>query len=219
MTGVQTCALPISLGEVSDSVVPPSVVGYAKQTPYPYDLARAQQLLKEAGFQPGTPIEIITAQILSRPLLAQILKQDLDKLGFNATIRLMDQPALTSKMSAVSDPSPWQLAIIASGVQYPDAESPLLRFGHSRNHPPAGQNWLRYKNSEFDRLMERQAATSDSEERDKLLAQAQRVMWDDIPWYPLVRFLVAGAAAKSLHGAVMLPSENRIVLSRAWLSL
>jgi ABC-type transport system substrate-binding protein len=205
------------LGEIADSVVAPNLAGYAKSTPYPYDLAKAKQLLADAGVKPGTPVEL-PVNVLSNNAadVAQLVKQDLDQLGFKTQLRVLDVNGWYQLVSAAGADSKWDMMMTAIGVAYRDADAPLTRQFLSTNDAPKGANWAHYKNAQVDSLLLQQAATVDPIARGRLLVQLQQILWDDVPWYPLLRSRNAQASSKFVRGIEF--DGNRTFLSRTWLA-
>ncbi len=186
------------------SIVPEQFRGAVpSSTKYPYDLAKAKELLASAGVKPGTPIQVILQNTPSVYLdLGQLVKQDLDKLGFDTKLRFTDISGWLADMTLPADKSAdrWQLSIAQEGGSYLDAEAILFRFFPTSADAPKGSNWTHYSNPKVDTLLAQQAKTVDPAERDKLLAQIQETVWTDLVGYPLLASKVYYAHSKSVHG-------------------
>jgi ABC-type transport system substrate-binding protein len=180
----------------------------------PYDPAKAKQLLAEAGVRPGLAITIPTfaggPEVVD---VAQLLKQDLDALGFQVTIQPLQGVALLEVLNAPVERSSWLLAIASPSAQYLDAEALLFRVFLST----ASQNWARYKNTQVDALISEQSATVDPATRKQLLARIQRIIWDDLPLFPLVVTKGSFAVSKTVRD-VELISIASVLFSRTWLA-
>ncbi|MDE3193527.1 MAG: ABC transporter substrate-binding protein [Chloroflexota bacterium] len=186
------------------TIVPEQFRGAARSsTVYPYDLAKAKQLLADAGVKPGTRITVILQNTPQLYLdLGQLVKQDLDKLGFDTQLRFTDISGWLADMTLAADKSAdrWQLSIAQEGGSYLDAESILFRFFPTSADAPKGSNWTHYSNAQVDQLLAQQAKTVDAAERDKLLAQIQGILWNDLSGYPLLASKVYYAHSASVHG-------------------
>lgn len=186
------------------SIVPQQFRGNAQQSKkYPYDLAKAKELLASAGVKPGTPIQVIlqnTPQVYLD--LGQLVKQDLDKLGFQTDLRFTDISGWLADMTlpAAKSADRWQLSIAQEGASYLDAEAILFRFFPTSADAPKGSNWTHYSNPQVDQLLAQQAKTVDAVERDKLLGQIQEILWNDLAGYPLLASKVYYAHSASVHG-------------------
>jgi len=71
--------------------------------PYPYDLDKAKELLKEAGYENGFEMTILTNQDANRSMAAQIIKSQLDKVGITANIVNYDNATYAATMSGETD--------------------------------------------------------------------------------------------------------------------
>lgn len=186
------------------SIVPEQFRGIAKSsTKYSFDLAKAKQTLAAAGVKPGTPIQVILQNTPQLYLdLGQLVKQDLDKLGFDTKLRFTDITGWLADMTLPADKSGdrWQLSIAQEGGSYLDAESILFRFFPTSADAPKGSNWTHYSNTKVDDLLAQQAKTVDAAARDKLLAQIQETVWTDLVGYPLLASKVYYAHSASVHG-------------------
>jgi ABC-type transport system substrate-binding protein len=205
------------LADLGDSHVPPKRAGYAKQTLYPYDAARAKQLLAAAGIERGTPLEILNQNPTQIPL-SQLMKQDLDQLGFTTTIKTPDLTGWFAQLTTKVEDSKWQVSMAGLQDLYPDAEATLLRIFPSTAQPPRGNNWMHYTNLRVDALLVQQGAATDSNARNRLLAELQQILWDELPTYPLLLTRNVHASSKSLHDVTDATEGSQYWrFPRAWL--
>lgn len=117
---------------------------------YFYDPDRARRLLTEAGFPAGEglpPIELGTTTLYLD--IAQFIQHEISQIGIKLQINAMP-PATLREMMAKGESPIFRASWIAD---YPDAENYLALF-YSANHSPAGPNYTRFANKEFDRLYE-----------------------------------------------------------------
>jgi peptide/nickel transport system substrate-binding protein len=213
-----------SLGdEPPNSLVPVQFRGSApSSTQYPFNLTKAKQLLADAGIQPGTPLQLITQNTQPAYLsLAQLLKQDLDRLGFVTSIRLADTTGWLADMvlPAAASSAKWQISVAQQNASYLDAEAILFRFFPSAADAPKGSNWQHYTNPQVDALLEQQAKTVDVVERDRLLAQIQQILFDDLAGYPLLvsrPFFAYAKAVRDIDVIRLTPPELRY--GRTWIA-
>jgi peptide/nickel transport system substrate-binding protein len=78
------------LGKVASQGATPAAVGYAPDVqPYPYDEAKARQLLTEAGFPTGFALTaaVVTGSFPADAEIYQAMAADLAKVGVRVTLR------------------------------------------------------------------------------------------------------------------------------------
>ncbi len=153
---------------------------------YPYDPAKARQLLKEAGYENNMP-EIKLLTIPQYTNLASYAANELKQVGINVQVESVQKSLLleqTSKSQALFFRGSWI-------ADYPDAENYLSVF-YSKN--PAPPNYTRYYNPAFDRLYETALQIENDSARYILYRQMDNLVMQDAPvvplWYDMVIHLV-----------------------------
>ena len=155
---------------------------------YQYNVAKAKQLLIEAGFAEGKNLP--TIKLLTIPIygdLGNYIANELRQIGINIQVEVIQKSLLleqTSKSQALFFRGSWI-------ADYPDAENYLSVF-YSKN--PAPPNYTRYKNAAYDLLYEKALAEKNDALRYKLYQQMDRLIIDDAPvvplWYDMAIHLV-----------------------------
>ncbi|MEW6368028.1 MAG: ABC transporter substrate-binding protein [Acidobacteriota bacterium] len=169
-------------GYVATQLVTPSIFGFNPAIKGPrYDLARATELLAEAGYPAGFGAAL-TLQFPRRQV-GQFLQQALSKLNVRLSLDLVSKEEFYRKLDT-QDASMYLLGwSCTSGdaselfeyvVHAPDAER---RLGI--------RNVFGYSNPRVDEMFETSIRTVDSKERLKLLQDAMVLVMDDLPWMPL----------------------------------
>jgi len=204
------------------SIVPPGIYGYNAGLPgYEYNETLARQLLVEAGYPEGKGLPEITLYFDSRPPrpdIAQVVKQNLARIGVNINLRQLEWASYLQAVDA-GEPAFFQLTWLAD---YPDPENFLYVLLDSKQWGPPG-NSTRYSNPEFDRLVEEAGRISDQKRRWDLYAQAEKIAFDDAPWLLLYwnrcNILVApevrGLEITALDRPPVLPSAE---IEHVWLA-
>jgi ABC-type transport system substrate-binding protein len=147
----------------------PGFPGYDESLPRrEFDLAKARQLLAEAGYPNGVDLEI---KVINRPVEVQsveMLQGMYAKAGIRAKIMVLER-------------SPW-LADAASGnyeaishnfAQNPD---PLLL---KSTRTGSTLNWAGYSRLEVDKLWDQASAEYDEKRRAEIFRQIQRIVNED----------------------------------------
>jgi peptide/nickel transport system substrate-binding protein len=170
--------------------ISPSVWGYdegLKSKGWPLDLAKAGQLLTEAGYKKsaagkwekdGKPLtfEIMTYTSQPYPRVAEVVQNQIAKLGITVTIKTLESASLL----AATPKGEHDSVLIAYGWSDPDI---LFNFLHSSRL--ANSNRVHYVNGDLDKLLEQGRVTLNLDERLKVYQQAQTHILQNAPWVPL----------------------------------
>jgi len=156
--------------------------------PYPHNPKKARQLLKEAGFTPnedgiltrnGLPFTftILTNQGNSlRIKTATIIQSQLKALGIDVQIRTVEWAAFIKEFI---NKGRFDAIILGWTItQDPDA----FDVWHSSKAFEGGLNFVHYKNTEVDRLLEKARATTNQEKRKNYYNQFQALLHEDQPY-------------------------------------
>ena len=180
-----------SLGIAAESgFVPAGLPSYdsSKVKGYHYDVAKARQLLKEAGFADGRGLPEI--KLLTIPVYAELgsfVAKQLEDIGVKVQVEVVQKSLLleqTAKSQALFFRGSWM-------ADYPDAENYLSVF-YSKN--PAPPNYTRYKNAAYDKLYESALLEQNDSTRYEMYRQMDRMIIADAPiiplWYDMVIRLI-----------------------------
>ncbi|MDR7303839.1 ABC transporter substrate-binding protein [Haloactinomyces albus] len=179
-------------------------------TPPPTDTARARKLLEQAkadGYD-GT-ISYLDSNDPASRAEALAAKAALEKVGF--TVRLDFARSIAEQIKRIYVDHDYELAKNATSVPEADPLSRLYSFLHSEsNTNPSG-----YANPRMDELLVQLQAADSVEKRKAVLADIERLWWQDVPSVPL------GAAAQfmawqdTVRGVV--PTQYAMLLfGKAW---
>jgi peptide/nickel transport system substrate-binding protein len=172
----------------SDQV--PSVWTYdSTLKPYPFDLAKAAQLLDAAGWKLGSDgLRHKNGKTLSIrwSTTAQNQWRAQDEL-----IALQDYANLGIQLNIVNYPGDSYFGSILPGGKYDigefedtqayDPDAAIYNLFNSTQTPPKGVNWSYYRNPAYDTLMSEEENSADSSKRLVIFRQMQRVMAHDMP--------------------------------------
>ena len=170
----------------AEGPVPPALRGVeAAASPFPFDVARARQLMVAAGYpegrDPGTgrrlelTLDVGSGGAETRETV-EVLASFMEKVGVVIHLSVNNWPAFLAKLEHRQA----QMFLMNWVADYPDAEN-FLQLFYGPNETP-GANHCNYHNPAFDRLYEQARATTNSEERLGLYARMERMVQDDCPW-------------------------------------
>ncbi len=193
---------------VTDSILSPLLKPY--YTPdvekYPFDVAKANKLLDEAGFPKGK--DGIRFSVTHDPLpigeinvaIGNYLKPALKKIGIDVTVRTQDMAAYLKRVYTDRD-----FDFINNGMNTgPDPTIGAQRLYWSKNFIKGVpfSNGSGYSNPEVDALLEASARETDMAKRLEQWQQIQKLVSKDLPDIPLMtalRVLVYNKRVQNVH--------------------
>jgi glutathione transport system substrate-binding protein len=195
----------------AEGVAPAGVEYSVKLGPWPYDLAKAKQLLAEAGYPNGFETELWSAyNHTTAQKVSQVLQQQLAQIGIKAKITLLEAGQRVEKVESWQDPqtAPVRLYYVGWSSSTGEADWALrpLLFGES--WPPKLFNTAYYRNEKVDAAIKGAQLTTDKTQKAKLYEEAQRQIWADAPWAPLVTERLLSANNRKLSGVYVMPDAS-----------
>jgi ABC-type transport system substrate-binding protein len=176
--------------EVMDSPLAPAIWGYHKVRSYPYDVARAKQLLAAAGYANGfeTALYMTPGRYFMDKEFAQAVQAQLGAVGVRMRIVNVDWGAHLSSLTrageqviaATGEPVP--MYVLGWSGATSDAEIIVNALLADEGFPPNGYNAGRFSHSEVNDLAKRANRTVDVEERARLYRRAQEILVGEAPW-------------------------------------
>lgn len=181
------------VGQVTEGVA-----GYNPAlSPVAYEPERANSLLAQAGYPGGAglPPIAISGTEPNRMELAYFANQLKNVLGLPIEVRVVERGTHLQAMNAGQEALfPW-----AWSAAYPDA----LYFLRDVWYGPSVYNRSRWRNDEYDRLIEKAAETADNESRYQIYHQAEKVLLDDWGTCPLVVRLQVALVKPYVEGVTL----------------
>ena len=190
------------LGTKATSILGPAVAGYKKNDPIEADLDKAKELLKEAGYENGFTITQYYSSNSANEKTAQFMQQQLAQVGI--TVNLVGQEsAITNALiqDCTKPGSEAEVDIYHTGwsPSTGDADWALRPLLASEMCPPANYNISYFANDEYDSLIHAALETADQAKRNELYAQAQDIIWAELPIVPLANSFNTWATATNLE--------------------
>jgi glutathione transport system substrate-binding protein len=178
---------------------------------WPYDPAKAKQLLAEAGYPNGFETTLWSAHNHSTAQkVIQFAQQQLAQVGVKAQILALEAGQRVERVESQPDPDKAQVRMYYVGWSSSTAEAdwalrPLLA---SEAFPPKMFNMAYYKNDLVDTNIAKALNTTNKAEKEALYKAAQQQIWDDAPWVFLVTEQLLYARAKNLSGIYVMPDAS-----------
>lgn len=175
----------------------PPVFGYTdKVKGYPFDLAKAKALIKQAGAE-GAKVEFLTSPSYNQALV-QAIQQMVDDAGLNVQISNSDQATFLKRRQGPAD-NAGGLAVGAWSCACQDADGIIYPLFHT------GSIWAKYSNPKFDKLVTDARTTLDKKRRLADYRKAYEILRADVPGIGLYQAYAIYGASKHLKWK---PSAN-----------
>jgi ABC-type oligopeptide transport system substrate-binding subunit len=140
--------------------------------------AAAVKLMSEAGYGPRKPLNVRLNYATSenRKQVAIAIAAMWKKLGVNVEFVNAEQKVHIANLRQ----GDFDVGLSGWSPDYDDAQFFLFLFQTS-----SGQNWARFSNPDYDRLMDTASATRDQAKRAQLMQQAELILLREMPVLPL----------------------------------
>lgn len=169
----------------ANSILVPGISGYlpAKDFRFKYDITLAKEYLQQAGFDSPEKMPTIVYSTRGNQrihlLEAEFIKTHLEAIGLKVEIEVLTFPDFIRKGRA------GELMFFTDNwlFDYPDGEN-ILQLLVSTNFP--GVNKSAYSNPKIDELYVELKQTSNLDQRDKIIHQMEEIVFDDLPWIPMM---------------------------------
>lgn len=203
----------------------PSIKGW------PHDMAKAKQVLEEAGFKPnargvrekdGKPLVIDYYATKGNPLIEAIAlqaKKDWTELGLEVNVNFVDFNILLEKHM-----EPGNFNVTFSGFTLGVDPDSFYNIYHSSNAKKneqglvKGNNVARYSNPAVDKLLEEGRRTLDINRRKEIYSQFQKAIIEDAPHIWIYANKYTDFVAKKVKGVINRPGYGASFLYRWYIT-
>jgi dipeptide transport system substrate-binding protein len=198
-------------GQPAKNPIPPTIWSYDKNvTAWPYDPAKAQAMLKEAGVTNlSTDLWYMPVQRPYNPdakKIAEMIQSDLAKIGVTAELKTFEWGEYRKRLQAGED----QMGLLGWTGDNGDPDNfmgVLLTCGSAR---PGGQNIAKWCNKDFSDLIDQASQISDVKKRTALYEKAQVIFHEEAPWFPIAHSVVYVPMSKKVTGYKVHPLGTHI---------
>jgi peptide/nickel transport system substrate-binding protein len=162
--------------------------------PRPFDIEQAKALLREAGYEDRDGDGVIE-DAEGRPFAFELTYFQDSEDTKRMVLLLRD---IYARAGVLLKPKPAEWAVMIEAIQKRDfdaitlgwtsgIETDIYQIFHSSQIEGQADNYIGYRNSELDRLIDAARATVDEEARMPLWQAAERILYEDQPYTFLMR--------------------------------
>lgn len=191
-------------------VVPPAIAFAEPFKAWPYDPAKARELLKEAGYPNGFETTLWSSHNHSTAQkVLQFTQQQLAQVGVKVKLTAMDAGQRAAEVEGKGQKeSGVRMFYTGWSASTGEADWALSPLFASQNWPPTLFNTAFYSNPQVDNDLTEALKTTDNAQKASLYKNAQEIIWKESPWVPLVVEKLVSAHSKSLSGFYMMPDTG-----------
>jgi len=158
---------------------------------YAYDVSKAKQLLKEAGFENGLTLEMYLPKNYSAYVSAgQVIADSLKEIGITCNIHIIEWAAWLSDVYAGRK---YDLTVVGHTGRL-DPYVLLARY-----QSDSGENYFNYSNEEVDRLLNEYKSETGEARRTEIVKEVQEILAADVPAFyiqtPISIYVARGVVA------------------------
>jgi len=191
--------------------VPQGVHYFVDMEPIPYDVKKARELLKEAGYPNGFESVLWSGyNNTTSQKVIQFVQQQLAQVGIKVSVQALEPGQRAEVVDSWPDPKTAKVRLYYIGWSSSTGEADwALRplFATEAWTPKLANNSF-YSNASFDDAIAKALVTVDDGEKAALYKTAQEQLAKDLPRIPLVTEKILSAHSKKLTGVYVMPDAN-----------
>jgi dipeptide transport system substrate-binding protein len=196
-------------GQAAKNPIPPTMWSYNdKVKAYPYDLAKAKELMAKAGYANGAEVELWYLPV-TRPYnpdgkrMAELIQADWAKLGVKTRLITYEWGEYR-KRSKTGEQHAMMFGWTGDNGDPDNFFVTLLGCEAVKG----GGNVARWCNKDFESLVQKAKVTSKQAERTALYEKAQEIAHEEAPWLPVAHSVRFTPVRKEVVGFVMEPNAH-----------
>jgi peptide/nickel transport system substrate-binding protein len=197
---------PDAAGSPATTILPPGVSGYKEFSAYAApegDVAKAKQLLAEAGYPNGFKATLQTTSTPKGASQAQAFQDSMKKVGVTVEIAAVDPSVYYSTIGDIKKEP--EFVIAAWGPDWPAASTVIPPLFDGRQIVPTGnQNFSQLNVAAINEEMDRINSLTDADEASKAWGNLdEKIMKEHAPIFPLLNDSAIFIIGKNVKGAFM----------------
>lgn len=167
-------------GKIAHAPIPSTMLSTTPdQNRYPYDLNKAKDLLKEAGYPNGFKTTIWTSDRKEMVDLAEVIQSQLKGVGIDLAVNVLEFTAFYDAINKGEQ----DMFINYWGNLTGDGDYNQFSLFHSSSFGPAG-NRLFYSNPKVDQFLEQARSEMDESKRMDMYVETQKLEIEDAAMIP-----------------------------------
>ncbi len=199
-----------NVGTLANAAMSPKVFGHSENVkPYDYDLNEAKKLLKEAGYENGLKLKLLTSDRKERINMAEVIQSQLKGIGVEVDIQVMEYGAYIDTI----DKSEHDLFIGGWGNATGDGDYNQYNLFHTASQGPPGNHFY-YSNPEVDKIIEEARRETDEAKRKNLYEKVMQMELADAVYIPIRNYEHMAAHSKNVSG-FWLNAANYLMIDEA----
>jgi peptide/nickel transport system substrate-binding protein len=214
-------------GQIGSTILPPTQFGYRAYDLYPSpggkgDVAKAKQLLAEAGYPNGLTLSYVGSSTGRGPAFTTVLQASLARVGIKLSIKTFE--GFSVYYDSLLFPAKRKEHQLGDAEWCPDypgdgARSFFVLLFDSRSILPSGNNNMaEYANPQVDTAIDQALAEPDAAKRSALWADLDKRIMQDAPWAPWAYAKVPFFWSPRVRNWVYSPWHLNPDLTNLWLA-
>ncbi|MBA2596215.1 MAG: hypothetical protein H0V00_06265 [Chloroflexia bacterium] len=197
-------------GTPTETLFPPGFWAALEQEVRPPDVARAQELMAEAGLADGFSTTITSwSQYSFLSNAAVVLQEQLRQINIEAELNLVENATMVDQVYVGKT---YEIAVTGESA-YVDPNTlilPNFKTGESGN-------FVNYSNPAVDDLIAEGIASTDQVARAEIYQEIQALLLEDLPWINLFVANQYEAMKSDVQGYVHIPTGSNAAFRMTWL--
>jgi peptide/nickel transport system substrate-binding protein len=182
-TEAMTLALNGSYGGVADSMLAPNELGYVSGYYYPHDVAKAKELLAEAGVSDGE-IQLTILCYGNYETIATVLQSNLAEVGVDLDVQVVDLASYWGNVGGAGNSDLMMYGIPSSNP----SRDPALHISYWKS-----TSAFAVMRRDCDDLIVAAETTLDTSERESLYQQLQKRWYENFDAIPVCEYMISFA--------------------------
>jgi len=195
-------AIAFGHGGIATGPITPMVFGFdSDSVGYPFNLERAQELMREAGLEDGFDMYLYVPNAQANIDLAAVIQAQVAAINVRVEIEPLEWSAFTAAADEGVD-----AFMMGWGAITGDADYGIFPLFHTSQHGSAGNRTF-FSNERVDELLDAGRSTADPAERLEIYREVQEIIVYEAPWIFMLQPLASLGARSNIQGLRVNPTN------------